>query len=117
MLASEELMRNARDANKIIPSFNISYLPMVEPIVAALRDANSFGQIAISQVDDEDNPRCSVATDIATFAATQAMEYLRAPVKLVTAPHTPVPFSSVLEETYIPNKHQVAQAAREIASS
>ena len=46
-------MRNARDANKVIPSFNISYLPMVEPIVAALRDANSFGQIAISQVDWE----------------------------------------------------------------
>ena len=35
---------------------------------------------------DEDNPRCSVATDIATLAATQALEYLSAPVKLVTAP-------------------------------
>jgi len=67
-------------------------------------------------VVDEDNPRCSVATDIATLAVTQAMEHLIAPVKLVTAPHTPVPFSSVLEDTYIPNKHQVAQAVRAIAS-
>src|SRR5262249_12447171 len=44
-------------------------------------------------VVDEDTARCSVAGDIATLAATQALEYLNAPVKLVTAPHTPVPFS------------------------
>ena len=62
---------------------------------------------------DEDNPRCSVATDIATLAATEAIEYLSAPVKLVTAPHTPVPFSSSLEDTYIPSPRRIAAAVRE----
>ena len=62
---------------------------------------------------DEDNPRCSVATDIATLAATEAIEYLSAPVKLVTAPHTPVPFSSSLEDTYIPSPGRIAAAVRE----
>jgi pyruvate/2-oxoglutarate/acetoin dehydrogenase E1 component len=62
---------------------------------------------------DEDNPRCSVATDIATLAATQAIEYLCAPVKLVTSPHTPVPFSPALENTYIPTPERIAAAVRE----
>ena len=64
-------------------------------------------------VVDEDNPRCSVAGDIATLAATQALEYLNAPVKLVTAPHTPVPFSPALEDIYVPSPQRIANAAKE----
>jgi acetoin:2,6-dichlorophenolindophenol oxidoreductase subunit beta len=63
-------------------------------------------------VVDEDNPRCSVATDIAALAATRALEYLNAPVRLVTAPHTPVPFSPALEDFYVPTPERVVQAAR-----
>ncbi len=63
-------------------------------------------------VVDEDNPRCSVATDIAALAATQALEFLNAPVKLVTAPHTPVPFSPALEDYYVPTPQRVVDAAR-----
>jgi acetoin:2,6-dichlorophenolindophenol oxidoreductase subunit beta len=64
-------------------------------------------------VVDEDNPRCSVATDIACVAATRALEYLNAPVRLVTAPHTPVPFSPSLEDYYVPTPERVADAVRE----
>jgi pyruvate dehydrogenase E1 component beta subunit len=63
-------------------------------------------------VVDEDNPRCSVATDIATLAATQALEYLNASVQLVTAPHTPVPFSPVLEDFYVPTPARVIAAVK-----
>ncbi len=63
-------------------------------------------------VVDEDTPRCSVATDVATLAATQAMEYLAAPVKLVTAPHTPVPFSPVLEDAFVPTPERVMSAVQ-----
>lgn len=68
-------------------------------------------------VVDEDNPRCSVATDIATLAATQALEYLQAPVKLVTAPHTPVPFSPALEDIYVPTPERVMAAVRAAVKS
>ncbi|MEZ4865529.1 MAG: alpha-ketoacid dehydrogenase subunit beta [Caldilineaceae bacterium] len=68
-------------------------------------------------VVDEDNPRCSVATDIATLAATQAIEYLTAPVKLVTAPHAPVPFSPSLEDFYVPTPKRVVAAVREAMQS
>ncbi len=62
-------------------------------------------------VVDEDNPRCSVATDIATLAATRALDSLAAPVKLVTAPHVPVPFSPTLEDLYVPTPARVVEAA------
>ncbi len=54
-------------------------------------------------VVDEDNPRCSVATDVVALVADQAFDYLDAPPKIIAAPHTPVPFSPILEDTYIPS--------------
>ncbi len=74
---------------------------------------NSIQRTGRLVVVDEDNPRCSIATDIATLAATQAMEYMNGPVRLVTAPHTPVPFSPVLEDYYIPTPTRVIEAVQE----
>jgi ketose-bisphosphate aldolase len=44
-------MLNARRAGTVIPAFNIPYLPMMEPIVAALRDMESFGLIAVARLE------------------------------------------------------------------
>ena len=65
-------------------------------------------------VVDEDNPRCSAATDIAAMVADRGFDTLDAPIKRLTAPHTPVPFSPPLEQYYIPSAERVADAAREI---
>ena len=61
---------------------------------------------------DEDNPRCSVATDIAATVAGEAIDYLDAPIKRVTVPHTSVPYNPNLEQAYIPNAERVVVAAR-----
>ena len=58
-------------------------------------------------VIDEDNPRCSMASDVAALAATQALPYLDAPVSMITPPHTPVPFSPPLEDFYVPDAARV----------
>ena len=63
-------------------------------------------------VVDEDNPRCSVATDIAAMVADKGFDYLDAPIKIVTAPHTPVPFSPPLEQLYIPSPERIAETVR-----
>jgi acetoin:2,6-dichlorophenolindophenol oxidoreductase subunit beta len=65
-------------------------------------------------VVDEGNPRCGFAADIASLAVTQAFKALRAPVRLVTPPHTPVPFAPVLEALYIPSADRVVAAAVEV---
>lgn len=61
-------------------------------------------------VVDEDHPRCSVATDIIALIATNALEYLDEVPQMVTAPHTVVPFSPVLEDLYVPTVDRIQQA-------
>jgi pyruvate dehydrogenase E1 component beta subunit len=68
-------------------------------------------------VVDEANPRCSVASEIAAFVADKAFPALKAPIRRVTAPHTPVPFAPVLEAAYIPNAGQVEAAARQLVNN
>jgi pyruvate dehydrogenase E1 component beta subunit len=66
-------------------------------------------------VVDEAHPRCSVATDIAALVAQKAFGTLRAPIEMVTAPHTPVPFSNTLEDLYIPDAQRIANAVKSVA--
>lgn len=65
-------------------------------------------------VIDEANPRCSIATDIAALVADKGFDTLDAPIKRITAPHTPVPFSPVLEELYLPSPQKVVEAVSEL---
>ena len=65
-------------------------------------------------VVDEDTPVCSVARDIAARVADKGFDNLDAPIKTVTAPDTPVPFSAVLEAHYTPGPAQVISAVREL---
>ncbi|MBI4491756.1 MAG: alpha-ketoacid dehydrogenase subunit beta [Chloroflexi bacterium] len=61
-------------------------------------------------VVDEDEPRCSVARDVAALVADRAIDYLDAPVKTVTGAHAPVPFSGVLEVAFVPTPERVVAA-------
>lgn len=54
---------------------------------------------------------CSVAADIAALVADKGFQCLKAPIKQVTSPHAPVPFSPVLEDHYLPNAENVLTAA------
>ncbi|WMJ15120.1 alpha-ketoacid dehydrogenase subunit beta [Geobacillus proteiniphilus] len=65
-------------------------------------------------VVDEANPRCSVAADISALVADKGFDYLDAPIKRITAPHCPVPFSPTLEDLYLPTPEKVLRAAAEI---
>ena len=61
---------------------------------------------------DEANPRCSIAADVSAMISQECFRDLKGPVRMVTAPHTPVPFSPVLEDLYIPSAAAIAQAVR-----
>jgi len=68
-------------------------------------------------VVDEANPRCSIATDISALVAQNAFGALKAPIKMVTAPHTPPPFAPELEDLYIPTPDKIEVAVREVAAA
>jgi pyruvate dehydrogenase E1 component beta subunit len=63
---------------------------------------------------DEDYPRCSIAGDISALVAEEAFDYLDAPPRRVTAPHTSVPYSRPLEALYLPTKEKIVAAAQEV---
>jgi pyruvate dehydrogenase E1 component beta subunit len=63
-------------------------------------------------VVDESPPRCSLAADISSIVADKAFKSLRAPIKCVTCPHTPVPFAPSLEDEYLPTPRRIEAAVR-----
>ncbi len=64
-------------------------------------------------VVDESTPRCGIASDVAALCVDRGFDLLDAPVRRVTAPHAPVPFSAVLEDAYVPSVERVVTAVRE----
>ena len=99
MEAAERLAQQGVDA-EVIDLLSLS--PMDdEAILTSVRKTHRI------VVVDEDTPRCSVATDIVALVAGQAFDDLDAPPRMVTAPHTPVPYSQPLERLYLPNADRV----------
>jgi pyruvate/2-oxoglutarate/acetoin dehydrogenase E1 component len=68
-------------------------------------------------VVDEASPRCGLAADIVARVAQEAFSSLKAPPRMVTPPHTPVPFSPVLEDAYVPTPASIAEAVRATAAA
>jgi pyruvate dehydrogenase E1 component beta subunit len=63
-------------------------------------------------VIDEATPRCGIASDVAALCVDRGFDLLNAPVRKITAPHAPVPFSPVLEDAYVPSPARVVEAVR-----
>ena len=80
-------------------------------VETVLETAQETGRVVVV---DEAHPRCSMAADIAALVAEQAFGSLKAPIKMVTAPHAPVPFSPALEDLYIPSVARIEAAVQEV---
>ncbi len=64
----------------------------------------------------EDTRTGGFGAEIAATIAEEAFESLDAPLKRITAPDTPVPFSPPLEKAYIPQVDTVVAGLRELAA-
>ncbi|MFB9122566.1 alpha-ketoacid dehydrogenase subunit beta [Paraburkholderia dipogonis] len=73
--------------------------------------AEQIGRVVIV---DEANPRCGVAADISALLADKCFDALKGPIKLVTAPHSPVPYAPNLEDAYLPSAPAVIEAVKQI---
>ena len=76
-----------------------------------LESVENTGRLVIV---DESPPRCSLATDIAALVASRAFKALKAPIEMVTPPHTPVPFAPALERAYVPGPPKIEAAIRRV---
>jgi acetoin:2,6-dichlorophenolindophenol oxidoreductase subunit beta len=106
MTAADELEKDGIEIELIDPR---TTSPLDEDTI--LESVERTGRLVIV---DEATPRCSIATDIAALVADKAFDALKAPIRRVTAPHTPVPFAPDLEKLYIPSPEKIAAAVREV---
>jgi pyruvate/2-oxoglutarate/acetoin dehydrogenase E1 component len=63
---------------------------------------------------DEEPKTGSAAGEIAAIIADEAFDYMDAPIKRVCAPDTPVPYSPVLEDFWIPDENALIKAVSEV---
>ncbi|MBU8655779.1 alpha-ketoacid dehydrogenase subunit beta [Bacillus pumilus] len=104
--AAEQLAAQGIEAEVIDPR---SLSPLDEE--AILTSVEKTNRLVIV---DEANPRCGIAADISSLVADKGFDLLDAPIKKVTAPHTPVPFSPPLEDIYLPTPDKVVNTVLEM---
>jgi pyruvate dehydrogenase E1 component beta subunit len=68
-------------------------------------------------VVEEAPPRCSVSADIAAVVGERLFGSLLAPIGRVNGAASPVPFSPVLEDAYLPSAGRIAAAVRRSLTS
>jgi acetoin:2,6-dichlorophenolindophenol oxidoreductase subunit beta len=76
-----------------------------------LESVASTGRLVVV---DESAARCGFGHDVAALVAEKAFYSLKAPIKVVTPPHCPTPFSPPLEQAWIPSGERVAGAILEV---
>ena len=76
-----------------------------------LEFAEETGRVVIV---DEAYPRCGVAADVSSIIVEKAFSYLKAPIKKVTPPHSPVPYAPNLEQAFLPSSQKVIDAVKEV---
>jgi 2-oxoisovalerate dehydrogenase E1 component beta subunit len=57
---------------------------------------------------------CGVGAELSALVAEEAFEHLDAPVRRLTAPDVPIPFSPPLEQRVLPGRDDLKEAAREL---
>jgi len=106
LAAAERLAEEGISAEVIDPR---TLAPLdVKTILASVRKT---GRLVLV---DQAPRHSSAAAVIAAEVAEHGFEYLRAPVKMVTALDTPVPYSEPLENFILPNEEKIVQAVKSV---
>lgn len=104
--AADELAKQGRSAE-------VLDLRTIAPLdqEAILKTAEKTGRIVIVH---EAVRTGGFGGEVAALIADQGFDFLDAPIKRVTAPDTPVPFSPPLEQEFIPSASKIVAAALEL---
>jgi pyruvate/2-oxoglutarate/acetoin dehydrogenase E1 component len=78
---------------------------------AILASARKTGKVLIAH---EATRSCGVGAEVASLVSERAFESLDAPVRRLTAPDVPIPFSPPLEQAVLPQLDDMKEACREL---
>jgi 2-oxoisovalerate dehydrogenase E1 component len=106
LAAAEQLSREGIEAEVIDPR---TLVPFDKETL--LKSLEKTGRLVIVE---EDNKRNGWAAEVAAMIAEEAMDYLDAPIKRVSALDLPIPASPPLERSVIPDEEKIIKAVKEI---
>ncbi|MBW1799960.1 MAG: alpha-ketoacid dehydrogenase subunit beta [Deltaproteobacteria bacterium] len=106
MNAAGEVAKEGIDVEIIDPR---TLLPLDKGTI--LESVKKTGRLLVA---DEGPKTCGIAAEIATIVSEEAIFYLKAPVRRVCSPDTPVPFSPPLEQAYIADEKELLPAIRDL---
>ena len=99
--AAEELAKQGISA-EVIDLRTVS--PLDEATILA--SVEKTGKLLVAQ---ETYRHCSVATDVSALVAEKGFDFLDAPIRLITARDTPIPFAPVLENHVLPQTEDIVR--------
>ena len=109
---------HAQAAAEVLEGEGIS-VELIDPRTLVPLDSDSIVKSVAKTgrlvVVDPANRTCSAASEIAAIVFEEAFDSLKAPVRRVTTPNIPIPFSPPMEKPLYPNKDRIIAAAREVA--
>lgn len=115
VVAIGRMVSVAEDAARELKGSGIS-MEIIDPRTVSPLDLGtileSVGKTGRLVVVDEASPRCNIAADISAQVVSAAFGDLKAPVKMVSPPHVPVPFAASLEDLYIPSAQNIVNAVK-----
>lgn len=100
-LAAEGISAEVIDARSLVPFDKDTLLGSVA----------KTGRLLVAE---EDTRSWGWAAEVACVVAEEGLDHLDAPVRRVSTPDVPIPFSPALESFVIPNAAKIAQGAREL---
>ncbi|MHB1732453.1 alpha-ketoacid dehydrogenase subunit beta [Ferrimicrobium acidiphilum] len=117
VVAIGRMVSVAAQAAKELESSGIS-IEIIDPRTVSPLDLDtvleSMEKTGRLVVVDEASPRCNIATDISAQVVSEAFGDLKAPIKMVSPPHVPIPFAGPLEDLYIPSAQDVINAVKTV---
>lgn len=117
LIAFGRMVQVAEEAARKLASEGVSAC-VIDPRTTSPLDEDTLleftEEIGRVVIIDEANPRCGMAADISALLADKCFHALKAPIKMVTAPHSPVPYAPNLEDAYVPNADAVIKAVKSI---
>jgi pyruvate dehydrogenase E1 component beta subunit len=120
VVATMAMVHKALNAAATLEKEGIS-VEVIDPrTLVPLDEATIFNSVKKTHrlvIVTEEIANAGSSAEIAARVAEKALDYLDAGIKRVTAPFTPVPFSPVLEQEFIPNEAKIITAIKEVLPS
>ncbi len=104
--AAEQLKAEGIDVEVIDPR---TLVPLdEETILQSVRKTSRLVVVSEGQLT------CGMTSEISAMVAEKGLLHLRAPIKRVAVPDTPIPFAPVMERNAIPDEQRITDAVRSV---